>query len=382
MGIFDFFKSKKEEPKKSKIKFDELEGWIENKTQVNKEKEQKIIKTLNSVISETASVLSEQNSLLQNIDLKDRKEQEKLKGIVIENLAIYSHHVSRLIENLRNLKKESLEEMLSHLNKIVLEFKQRSSIHFEKATILVGKELGDIKETLSKFSNELNDILKEDKETLDSLKTIILVKNKLNEIKKFEEVNKSIIFEVKKIDDQLKKLQGDIEMSKKNMEKIKSGVKYEMHQKEKENAKIMKNELEKEISDLRNLIDFKKLSGIYHSDSKKMQVIKEYEMDFNRTFEKNDERIFLNLIDDSKKFSIIKKIQEIQETKLQIQEILGRKDLLETDALEIMKINTSIRTFESDKLKIQKKSEEFEKDIAKVKEEIKNILLPIGVEIE
>src|SRR3989344_3873960 len=132
MGIFDFFKSKKEEPKKTKIQFENISKWLDEKTQFNKKKEEQILKTIDSVISETILRLEEQNLALGNIDLKDRKEQEKLKGIVIENLSVYSHQLNRLIDNLRNLKKDSLEAMLEHLNKVVLEFRQRSATPFEK----------------------------------------------------------------------------------------------------------------------------------------------------------------------------------------------------------------------------------------------------------
>ena len=172
MGIFDFLKSKKEEPKKVKLRFNKLEGWLYEKIKMNKEKEHRILISINSIISETILTLNEQRFMLDKIDLKDRKEEERLKRIVVENISFYSSHLDKLIFNLKNLKKESLEEMLEHLNKIFLDFKQKSNTSFEKSTILVGKELGDIKETITKFSNELNDVLTEDKETLEFFKNL------------------------------------------------------------------------------------------------------------------------------------------------------------------------------------------------------------------
>lgn len=382
MGIFDFLKSKKKEPEKNKINFSELETWLDDKTKANKQKEQKILKNINEIIAETASILKEKNLTLEKIDLKDRKEQEKLKGIVLENLNIYSHHLDKLIENLRNLKKESLQEMIEHLNKIVFEFKQRSNTHFEKSTILVGKELGVIKETLGHFSNRLNNILEEEKETMESLRALGFIKKEFNEFKKIETFKNSIDSEIVKIDNQLKNLESESDLIKKNIGAIKSGIKYELNQKEKENATVKKGEIEKEIYGLKNTIDFKNLARFFHSDPKKMIIINDYEKDFNRIFEKNDEKSILNLIDDSKKAVILEKIKSIQEQKLRIQEVFGRKDLLEDDALEILKINSSIKNFESDKLKLKKKLEEYEKDILNIKEEIKKEVLGLNGEIE
>jgi hypothetical protein len=382
MGIFDFFKSKKDEPKKEKIKFEDIEHWLNDRTKRNLEKEQKIVKEITSLISETTKILEEQNVLLNKVDVKDRKEVEKLKGVVMENLSVYSHQLSKLISNLQNLKGDTLQEFLGDLNKTFIEFKQKSSTSFEKATILVGKELGDIKETLGEFTRGLNKVLDEEKEALELARNLISVKNKLNELRKFEDSKKNIFLEMKNIEESINNLETNSDLAKKELESIKLSVKYVSREQEKESAKLKKIELEKEIIGLRNLVDFKHLSRTFHEDPKKMALIHDYETDFNRLFEKGDEQMIIPLIEGSKKAQVLGKIEEIRETKLKIQEILGRKDLLEDSARNIMNLNASIKGSESDKLKLKKKMDKSEEDIATMQNEIKSALSTLNVEVE
>ena len=112
-----------------------------------------------------------------------------------------------------------------------------------------------------------------------------------------------------------------------------------------------------------------------------MEIIHEYEQNFNRIFDEK-ESMLINFLEDSKKSLVLSKIEEIREAKAKIQEILNKKDLLEDKALELVKINTSIKNLSSDKLKIKNRQEQQQKDILKIKDEIRNLLLTFDAELE
>ena len=151
MGLFNWLFGKKEEKQIEKIKFGELEEFIIKKKEQNKEKENIIISNISQNILELVSELNEEGEEIKKIDLKDKKAEERIKIIVLENLSYYADHIKKLIENLKKLDKSGLTELASSIDRELFEFDKKSRMSFEKATILVGKELGNVKDSINKF---------------------------------------------------------------------------------------------------------------------------------------------------------------------------------------------------------------------------------------
>ncbi|HPC10107.1 MAG TPA: hypothetical protein PLN85_03445, partial [archaeon] len=63
---------------------------------------------------------------------------------------------------------------------------------------------------------------------------------------------------------------------------------------------IYEYNLEKDVYSLKTMIDFKNLTNIYHSDPKKMEIIKNYKERFEEYFLTNDCSDFFKIIEDSK----------------------------------------------------------------------------------
>src|SRR3989338_8066714 len=74
----------------------------------------KLKKQLRELISKKTSLfeteINEKIISLGNIDISHRKEYDRIKIIVKENLNLYISHLKRTIDNLKDIEKEELEE--------------------------------------------------------------------------------------------------------------------------------------------------------------------------------------------------------------------------------------------------------------------------------
>ena len=103
MGFWDFFRRKKQEEKleKKKISFLEITSWISAYKSKNKEKEKKFLGIVKNRIFKLADELEEEAEVLENLDLTEKREQEKIKLVVRENLNKYAYYVRKLAETLK-----------------------------------------------------------------------------------------------------------------------------------------------------------------------------------------------------------------------------------------------------------------------------------------
>jgi len=142
MKFTDFFKKiaakyKVRESKREseKITFNELENWVDNKRKGIENREKEIFVLIENKISAVVKELDEKVIVLENIDIEERKVEDKIKSIVRENLKNYINYVKNFKENLTNLNEKRLENFIAEINKIFLNFdkksyKKLSEIHF------------------------------------------------------------------------------------------------------------------------------------------------------------------------------------------------------------------------------------------------------------
>lgn len=385
MGIFDFFKQKKkneeQDIEKQRVKLEELDSWLEGLKKQNKASEERVLSSIKENITEKTKELEEKRKLLDTIDLKNKKEQEKLKIIVLENLSNYSYYVSKLIENLTALKTEDLEETIENINKIYSDFKQKSSSSFEKSTILVGKEIGDIKEAITVLFRELNRVLDENLSIIKKSKLINSLKRKSGEIKELNDLIEEISAEIKSNESKIKDSEAKLESIKNNAEVIKNSKEYKEQQKEKEQAELKKQELEKDIQKLKNLINFKALAKTFHTDSKKMALIKSYEENFGLIFEDDKRKELMLLLDREKQEDAENRVKDIIKQKKEINDIINKKDKIADISGDIELINSSIKEQNSEKQKNKKRIEKLEEDLKVIREQILEELASMNAEL-
>jgi len=383
MGLFNLFKKKELD---KKIKLSEIDNWIRNKEEEFKKKNNEVIKQISDSKKEIIFKLKENKKTLENVEIDSKKENEKIKLIVKENLEKYIEALTIFIKNLESINNESLISLISKIDESLVQFSERSSMHFEKATILIGKELGNVKENIGEFSRSLKESLKENKGFIDESRILDQIKKDDSKLKEIEKViNESKDF-LKNISEKKEKTHEEINKNKNKLKKIKESKDYKTEENKIKDIEDKKKNLEKEINLLRSRIDFKKLSSIFHSDAKKMEKINDYKNNFKELFLK-DEEDFKKLLKEGEIFSesINEKISQINSIKNSLSSLSVKKDLIhECERIEenIKKLNEEITYLNLEEEKENKKISRFSEHIKEILTNISQSLSLINIALE
>ncbi len=366
MGIFDLLrklvKEKKfEEIVIEKLAFSDVEDWIKNKTNKNELKEKEIIDSVKKKIIPFNEQLKEKKSVLENFDIESKKEEDRLKSVVNESRKKYIESLEIFMGNLDNIEKEKLEEFISYVNRVFLDFDKRSHMNYEKTTILIGKEMGDIRDSLKTFSKELMKIFDENKNIVNLSKSLAFIKLKLNQINQIDKVLGEIKEGIASLGKKTIDKEEEEENNKERIEEIKKSPSYLDYLNRQEKIKFLEEEIKKDIQNLRQLIDLKALANFYHIFENEMNIIKEYKENFEESFRKDNGLRILNLLENSKldNNKILEKAEHIRTRKEELKEnkqkIIGN----ETQNLnsEKIRINKEIEELNTEKVKEEKRHE-------------------------
>lgn len=325
MGLKDFLRKltqsrKAEEPEKEKVSLSDLGAWTENKIKDLKSQEKATLDFIQKKVEFLANELKEKINAAESFDVNLKKAEERIKSAVEEGRKKYLESVEYLIDGLNNLKKEKLEKAIADANRIFSDFNKKSGMSYERATILIGKEMGEIKESLKTFSKSLIKIFDENKGLVESSRIVSLIKLKLSQFEKIEQ-------EIKQIDSEIIFLNNEISEKEKEsreilaeIDAIKKSPEYLKKLEKQEKIKLLQSELGKEISDLRPLIDFKALGDFYHIFEDKMQMVKVHIGDFQANFQKDNGNSIIGLLEVAKLNSknISNKLNQIHKKKEEI----------------------------------------------------------------
>ncbi|MBA7634758.1 hypothetical protein ES703_42348 [subsurface metagenome] len=161
MGLFDFLrkviekKIETSKTEKEKIAFSEIENWIERKRNEIGIREKEVLVLIQDRINIFAKAFKEKINIVKVVDVESKKVEDKFKFVVNEGRKKYIESADDFIDNLENLEKDRLEKLIEEINKIFLDFNKNSHKSYERTTILIGKEMADIKKSLKVFSGDL-----------------------------------------------------------------------------------------------------------------------------------------------------------------------------------------------------------------------------------
>ncbi len=398
MKLFDFLKKliknkKKEEQEESeknkKITFSELRFWIENKIKEIETKEEEIFSLIKDKTDAIFKEIKIKINIAKSFDVNLKKADDRIKKIVEEGRKKYLESVEDLLDFLNNLKKDRFENILAFIDKSFLDFNKKSHLSYERATVLIGKEMSEIKESLKDFSKDLIKIFNENQNLIDSSKRVSFIELKLKLLEKnkkeIEEINLEII--------SLYKERSNKEKEREEMlveiEKIKKSAEYlEMKEKE-EKIKILKDELGKEIFSLKQTIDFKALGNFYHIFEEEMNLVNAYKENFQINFQKDNGKDILRLLEGAKlnNKNISDKVNKIYNKK---EEILNLEEKFENEKIKnqtnelsskITKRSFEIEDLKNKKLKEEKRLENLKTNKEEIIKEIKESLEKLGFEM-
>ncbi len=371
MSIFNFWK-KKEKAEETKDPFYDLEKTILEKKERLEPKEKEIVLGIKQKVLELTVELRKESAILEEVDLKDNRSDQRLKFIVLENLKNYISCIDILVETLDKLYSEKPDELIAQIKSAFIDFKNRSQKSREKSTYLIGKEIRDVKESIGKFFKELDEFIKDNA-------SFFLEKNLIDETeelsKKIEVLNKSKMdFEEEKtgLENRIEEYGKKLEEIEKNLNEIKESEEYKEELEKKEKISSLKHEINKSLLDAKNFVDLKSLEKIYHHDEKKMNLIKSYEENFSKVLS-NENPSLLDLLNEQKRKELGARVAEIKSNLEALKILVNIKNPLEKLEEEELEAKAIIQESKEELEKKEELLNKFSSEIEEIKEKIKAI---------
>ena len=389
MGLINFFKKKKKveevEEEIKKIPFDELENFLNKKRSEIKEKEKEIFSLIENKTPEFIEELNKKIITLENKGNSLKNTEDKIYLIVKENLGYYILRISRLLEDINNKKEDNFEEFVEKTNKIFLDFNDKTHVMYQKVTLLIGDEIANIKSHINNFSKYQTDLFDENKEIIDSSKAISSIKLDLIRYNETKDTIDNVNKKIELLDSKIKKVEESDKSVLNEIEEIKKSESYIENLKKQEEIKLSEDELENESYKLKDMVDFKALGNIFHTNEEKMNIVKSHKEDFQTNFQKSNGEDILKLLNEAKLDSaaISVKMEQIADEKEKIN--INKETIKENETgvlfSQLDDTKLQINNLNDEKTKEQKKYERFEANIEVIMTSIKNEAIKLNLVI-
>ena len=394
MGIFDFIKKfSRKEPEivvNEKVEFSNIKYFLENKKQQLKLQEEEFLNKFKEINNNLISSLQEKIKQLENLDLDQKKAEDRIKIIVKENFKSYLYYVELLIKDISNLGEiNSSLDMISKINSTFLNFQKKAETSYQKATYLIG-ELGQIKEEISNYFKKTETLIKENDDIIKISKILKSIEKKLEELLKIDNTSKEIDKEKSKNEEKINEVNNKIINHEEEIIKIKNSNEHKELLKNEETLNKKDGELEIQIIKIKNLINLKTLSGICHKSEKDMLIIKNYRNNFINAFKEDSNNKLKEILDSTNQ---IENKELIGEQLINIENLNGEIEMINNSInnhslKEIQRINEQIRNTKSELDNLNRNIEKENKRLVKSRKNkdltldlIKNILEDINVEL-
>ena len=396
MGFFNFLKKIFDESanknvetiQRENVNFSDITKIVEKKSNKVKARDAEVVLIIKNKIVNFTEELKEKIKLANAVEIESKDKNDKIKSAVYEGRKKYIEFLERFMESLENIEANSpLEKAVESINLAFTRFNESSGKIYERATILIGKEMGSIRESLKVFSNEIVSIFKENENLLSNSKSLSVIKLKMEEYEKTKEEIKKADVEISDLTNKILKKGEEVKEISKKMENLKKSSEYLENLEKEKLIQDKEKEVEKEISDLKQLIDFKALSNFFHIFEDKMILVKSYRDNFAEEFKRDSEgNNLLKLLNESKLNTaqisnaiklILSKEEEIKKDKSGIKE-----DEIKPFMTEIEKLNEKSQGFINEMGWVEKKKEKIKLNQEEIYKLIKEELSSIGVDLK
>lgn len=388
MGFFDFLKKKQqEEIKKEVIRFENIDEWITNKEKDILEKDQALVLQIKQRTLLLINELGVKTGVLEKIDVREKKVEDRVKFIVKENLDKYIILLRRLIPNLKEIKFNNSYDTTARINSLIYEFEKRSAMNYEKATFLIGRELEDVKKAISNYFKDIKELLKDNKYS-DQTQLLIKIETKLKDLEELEKIKREIESTISGNEEKMINLEGWIDSKKESIKNMRESEDYKNELEKEEYFETKKQDIEKEIFALKDIIEIKQLANKLHSNSKMMILVNEFNSNFIRAFQRDNGASLIALLEEAgmNNSFALKKINELvhdlKNFNTDSKEVSKKeRQRISTQEEEIKKMRLEIDYLQGENSKERKRHEKILENKSEIINSIKNELEKMNVEV-
>lgn len=265
--------------KQSTLTIKQLGDWIAESEASNTAIEESIKQQLLDKLNQLLPMLEEKIRSLKTLDISKYKVEDKIKVIVKENLPHYITHLDRLSASLNNISKTqaNLDNFINAVNISLSDFEKRSFKPYQKATILIGKEIGDTKEAIVNFTNQINKTIKENEKQFSKKKSLEMIKKSFKDYQELESVKQEIANNLNVLNQKIAQIKKEKEEKEQEILSYKTSIPYNNFIKSQEAVKQKLLEISQELASIKKDLNIKFLYNLYHKDKKKTRLIKSYE---------------------------------------------------------------------------------------------------------
>jgi len=349
MGMFSFFRGGKPVEAESKsVAFDDVGEWLEGKDKVLRNEEKVIFVGIGERLDAFYDSVEERLGVLGGIDIEGKKENERAKILVRQGLDKYVNSVRVLLKELGKISSPLAEgfdlknrkgsdsknperfsfagglgEFAEEISVMFARFEKTSAKFYGRANYLIGDEMAAVRNEIRRFYNGLVETF--EGVLIGDLKKVGDVRVKLDEYvlveKAVEDVEGEIVVRDRKIveaGDRVEELERDVEDMKGSSDYI-SGIEA------REEVVRLRAGIDKEIGRLKELIDFKRLTNLVHSNEGELKIVKDYRAHFVEEFSKDNGARLFGLMEGTKMRSaeIVAKVELIERLGVELAEKRG-----------------------------------------------------------
>jgi len=351
------------------VPFEQIYSIVDEKIKEHSKKNEQLKEEIIGRITQFETEIISSIAVLESIDISDKKEHEKIKLIVAENLSLYVTQLKRLAYNLKNIHDLDAKPCMDKLFHIWNGFNKDSHTPFEKATILIGKELETAKLILKSFIKSISDLAANNKQFFEEIEITARLNSMLQETKKNNSFEHEIDLNIESLKQYLEKIKIEDGTIRKKIFDIMESQKYKEDTEKKDSRKNKMDELENEIQSMKQKINLKLLAKHFHHDERKSQIIKDYSNNFKLALEDDSNLELMEFI----KSAHGTEFETLKELKLKISEF-SKPFVTETDK-EITNLENNIKRLELRAAKTNSDIEDNEKKKNKLDIKKKSIIL-------
>ncbi len=362
MGIINKIKEflkqeKKEESEQKELQLQELENWLnERNTFIEKELKEKS-KNIQNQITILIEKLEEETKILEKLDLKEKREGERIKQITELGKKDYIQAVEKLIQSLKD--KKEIFNIPYEINKFAV---SSAKSHY-KATHLIGKEIENITNTIKEIRKLNENFLKENLELIKSSNLIKFLINTNLEMKRSKDSKHEIEEQIENIKKLIIKNQKEIDELEKEIKKMKESIEAKKREELVKEKIGIERDLKNLESKIKEIIDKRVLEKYLYleKDKTKSNITQGYIND-PITAILSDENLTFVEITKKIKEKITNKEILIKDSSKIVEKISLNKEILLQYKNNLLKMQKQIKDLEKEINKIQLKTPELENE--------------------
>ena len=315
MGLFDFFLKNKEVESRTtrKLSLGEISYKVEGLFKESDSKVKIIKEEINKNIALMDDDLKAQINVLKSINLEQRKEDERLKKIVMENLGFYISHLDNLIDEFEKTKSLEVKEGILKIQFILDDFSKKSHKSYEKATILIGEEVEQTKEIIKNFNKGFVKIAGENESVFIKIGHIQEFKELNSKIEDLRGIKEGINRQIKSLRELKIKQEKQKSFFEEDYSKFKQSEEFKelFMQEQRLNGELSK--LNNEIMGIKEKINIRFLLKYYHGDNKCSELLKNYRENFIEALGNDETLEIARLVEKVLAINIQKELLDLRE---------------------------------------------------------------------